>query len=231
MSGKSKNTVIISYAVIAVMYAVIFFAIPFDRNATTWIAFSFGLVSIIAGAIVAFIAFDKGENLKSKVYGLPMFRLGYYYTVVQLILSIGLFIAESFVDLPSWIPLVFSVLLLGVFIIGTVAVDNVRDIVEQVDYKEIINTKNIETFRVDIDSLVGSSDDAEINKAIEKLAEDIKYSDPVSSDATKEIEQEILKKISNLSVAIEERDNNAKQIISKLSEMIKDRNRICRLNK
>ena len=213
------------------MYAVIFFAIPFERNATTWIAFSFGLVSIIAGAIVAFIAFDKGENLKSKVYGFPMIRLGYYYTAVQLILSIGLFIAELFIDLPSWISLVFSVLLLGVFIIGVVAVDNVRDIVEQVDYKEKINTKNIETFRVDINSLIGRSDDAEINKTIEKLAEEIKYSDPVSSDATKEIEQDILEKIDELRGAILNNDDEIHCLISDLAGMIQKRNEKCKNSK
>ena len=231
MSGKSKKTVIILYIVLAAMYSVIFFAVPFERNATTWVAYAFGMVSIIAGLIVAFVAFDKGDSLKSKVYGFPLIRLGYYYTAVQLILSIALFVAVFFVEIPSWISIVFSVLLLGVFVIGVVAIDNVRDIVEKNDYKDEIKTKTVETFRVDINSLVGRSGDAEVNKAIEKLAEEIRYSDPFSSEATKGIEQEIIDKINELGAAIKGNKDNTKQIISELSGMISDRNRICKANK
>lgn len=230
MSGKSKNTVIISYAVIAVMYAVIFFAIPFDRNATTWIAFSFGLVSIISGAIVAFIAFDKGENLKSKVYGFPMFRLGYYYTAVQLILSIGLFIAELFIDLPSWISLVFSVLLLGVFIIGVVAVDIVRDIVEHQEIKNVVNTQVMESLRREADSLIRKCTNPEVKKELEKLAEEFKYSDPVSTDETKDIESIMSKKIESL-LAEEAIDIGCLDEISELTSLLLDRNRIVKNNK
>lgn len=229
MSGKSKNTVIISYAVIAVMYAVIFFAIPFERNATTWIAFSFGLVSIIAGAIVAFIAFDKGENLKSKVYGFPMFRLGYYYTAVQLILSIGLFIAELFIDLPSWISLVFSVLLLGVFIIGAVAVDNVRDIVEHQETKSVVNTQVMESFAREIGSIVRKSTDSDVTRELEKLAEQFKYSDPVSNDNTKDIESEIGEKLGLLKERIN--SDNCAEIIKDIGALLDDRNTICKGNK
>ena len=229
MSGKSKNTVIITYAVIAVMYAVIFFAIPFERNATTWIAFSFGLVSIIAGVIVAFIAFDKGENLKSKVYGLPMFRLGYYYTAVQLILSIGLFIAELFIDLPSWISLIFSVLLLGVFIIGVVAVDNVRDIVEHQETKSVVNTQVMESFAREIGSIVRKSTDSDVTRELEKLAEQFKYSDPVSNDNTKNIDVKIGEKLGLLKEKINSDD--CSMLIKEINALLADRNTICKANK
>ena len=231
MSGKSKNTIIIIYAVLAIMYAVIFLAVPFEKNATTWIAFSFGCLSIVAGAIVSFVSFDKGTSLKSKVYGFPMFRLGYYYTTVQVILALALFIAEFFVDIPYWISIVFGVLLLGVLIIGVLAIDNVRDIVEQQDIKTESSTQMMESIKRDVDSLVRKCQDEGIKKELEKLAEIIRYSDPVSNNSTIGIEQDIMDKIAELKIAHDENNYNTKNILSELSELIMNRNQICKNSK
>lgn len=231
MSGKSKNTIIIIYAVLAIMYAVIFLAVPFEKNATTWIAFSFGCLSIVAGAIVSFVSFDKGTSLKSKVYGFPMFRLGYYYTTVQVILTLALFIAEFFVDIPSWISIVFGVLLLGVLIIGVVAIDNVRDIVEQQDIKTESNTQMMESIKRDVESLVRKCRNEGVKKELEKLAEKIRYSDPVSSRNTVNIENNIKEKIIMLSSSIETDADNCYELINSISGLINDRNDVCKTSK
>lgn len=231
MSGKSKNTVIVIYVVLAVIYAVIFLTVPFQKNATTWAAFTFGIVSILVGAIVTYITFDKGTSLKSKVYGFPMFRLGYYYTIVQLFLSIALFIAEFFVDIPVWISIVFSVILLGVLIIGAVSIDNTREIVERQDMHDSIKTETMESFRSDIDSLVRRCTDDKLRKELEKLAEEFKYSDPVLSEATTEIEKEIKEKIDKLRLDIGGNAESSANIISNIHDLLFSRNKLCKKSK
>ncbi len=231
MSGKRKNSVVAIYAVIAVIFIVAFFVIPFERNATSWSAFSFGMISIFAGSIITFIAFDKGEGLKSKIYGFPMFRLGYYYTTVQLIISIIFIALELFVDVPSWIVIVSGLLLLGISVVGVIAVDNVRDVIEQHDARDAARTRTVETFRVDVDSLVGRCADNDVRKAMEKLAEEFKYSDPVSSEATAEIEAEIKEKLAELGGMINENPDESLQMISAISELLSNRNAECKKNK
>lgn len=230
MSGKSKNTVIVIYVVLAVIYAVIFLTVPFQKNATTWAAFAFGIVSILVGAIVTYITFDKGTSLKSKVYGFPMFRLGYYYTIVQLFLSIALFIAEFFVDIPVWISIVFSVILLGVLIIGAVSIDNTREIVERQDIHDSIKTEAMESFRSDIDSLVRRCTDDKLRKELEKLAEEFKYSDPVSSEATKEFDSVIKNNLQRLKQIIDDKEKCI-FMISEIGKVLMERNEICKKNK
>ena len=230
MSGKSKNTVIVIYVVLAVIYAVIFLAVPFQKNAATWAAFTFGIVSILVGAIVTYITFDKGTSLKSKVYGFPMFRLGYYYTIVQLFLSIALFIAEFFVDIPVWISIVFSVILLGVLIIGAVSIDNTREIIERQDIHGSIKTETMEGFITDLNTIFKKCSDEKSKKSLEKLAEDFKYSDPVSGEYTSEIEAEIKKKISELSDAIN-KNELSDQIISSINDLLEERNMLCKRGK
>ncbi len=231
MNTKSKNTSIIIYAVIAVLYLVCFFAIPFEKNAITWTAFAFGFVSIIGGAIAAFVSFENGQELKSKIYGFPIFRLGYYYTIVQLILTVIFCTAGSFIELPVWIVVVSGAILLGVFIIGVISVDRVREVVERQDISDAINTKTVETFRLDIDSLVRKSPDANVQRAMEKLAEEFKYSDPMSSEATRGIEEEIKGKIEELASALVSDPGRSMGIIDEVRGLLENRNRVCRSSK
>lgn len=224
MNGKSKNVVIITYATIAFVFVVAFFVIPFERNAVAWSAFVFGCVSIIAGAIITFLSFDKGDSLKSKIYGFPIFRLGYYYTIVQLILSIGFIISAWFVEIPSWVVNIFSLALLGVTVIGVAQLDNVRDIAERQDISVKTNTEVMESLRRDVDSLVRKCTDENIKKELEKLAEEFKYSDPVSSEKTLEIEKQLKEMISKFidETALSDLD------VTKISNLLKKRNDICK---
>ena len=229
MSGKSKNTVVISYFVIAVIYFVLFLAVPFEKNVTTWVAFAFGCIAIIVGAMVSYISFDGGQDLKSKVYGFPMFRLGYYYTTVQIILTIALFIAEFFADIPVWISIVFGIVLLGALVIGVTAIDNTRDIIQNQEMRDVQKTQIIENLRVDIDSLVRKCADENVKKEMEKLAEEFKYSDPISSEVTKEIEDSIKTKVEELKIDIDRQDGI--QVIKEIHDLLIERNKICKNQK
>ena len=229
MSGKSKNTVVIIYFVLAVIYVVLFLAVPFEKNAATWVAFAFGCISIVAGAIVSYSSFDRGQDLKSKVYGFPMFRLGYYYTTVQLILTIALFIAEFFVDIPVWISVVFGIALLGALVIGVTAIDNTRDIIQKQEIRDAQKTLTIENFRVDIDSLVRKCADENVKNELEKLAEEFRYSDPVSSEATREIEDSINAKVNELTTNIDKQDGS--QMVKEIRDLLIERNNICKNRK
>ena len=226
MSGKSKNTVIIIYFVLAVLYAVVFLAVPFEKNATTWVAFAFGCLSIIAGAVVSYISFDRGQVLKSKVYGFPMFRLGYYYTIVQLLLIIALFIAEFFMDIPVWISVVFGIALLGALIIGAVSIDNTREIIEKQEINDSIKTKTMEGFVTNLNSLVRKCSDEKTKKALEKLAEDFKFSDPVSNIETIDKEKEMSEKIDRLMNNIE--NDKSIELINDLKGLLEERNELCK---
>lgn len=229
MSGKNKNTIVITYFVIAVIFVVLFIVVPFEKNPTTWVAFAFGCISIIAGAIVSYSSFDKGNSLKSKVYGFPMFRLGYYYMIVQLILVIALFVTEFFVDIPFWIAVVFGLVLLGALIIGFTAIDNTREIIQQQEKRDSVNTRTMEEFRVEIKALARKCSDAKVKKELDKLAEEFKYSDPVSNDETREIENEIELKISEIKSNIN--GNIDAELISAIKELLGSRNSICKANK
>ena len=224
---KERKTLLIIYAVSVAVFLTIFFAVPFEKKAASWVAFSFGVLSIIVGCCVSLYATNDGKNLQSKVYGFPMFRLGYYYTIAQIIVSFVIIIIASTVGVPAWIPIVVGVILLAVVIAGAAAVDTAKDYIVQQEIGDVEKTKTVETFRVDIDSLVRKCSDDNMKKELEKLAEEFKYSDPVSNKETHELEIRISALVSDLNDAISS-DSVDGKIISSISDLLRERNMICK---
>lgn len=87
MNKKTKSAFLV-YAIILAVYLVLFFVIPFPKGAVAWISFVFTIIAIVGGAGITYYAFSKGNDLKTKVYGFPVFRMGFVYSAVQLMLNL-----------------------------------------------------------------------------------------------------------------------------------------------
>ena len=83
---------------------------------------------------------------------------------------------------------ILFIILLGFAAISVIATDNTRDMVQEADEDLARITVAAKMFRLDISSVVDNCQDAQLKKALEKLAEDIRFSDPVSSPATEAAE-------------------------------------------
>ncbi len=72
----------------------------------------------------------------------------------------------------------------------------------------------------------------EAKRALGKLSEDLRYSDPVSSDATAPYEQQLLEAADRIAEAVGRMDTAATaQLCREASAILKDRNRVCRAHK
>lgn len=232
MNKKNKSMIAV-WTIAAVVYVLAFAIVPFPKNsASVWIAFLFTLISFAASLFTALKAFGNEGELVSKFYGYPIFKIDAVYAVVQIIFSVIVFAVSVFVKVPYWITLLPSVVLLGIAAIGFVAADNAKDIVEQAEEDLKTATKAVEMFKVDMASVVDFAKDDTIKKELEKLAEDFRYSDPVSGAATKALEGELSEKIAVLCATVKNGDNeNAAAQITQIRNLLNERNRICRLNK
>ena len=80
--------------------------------------------------------------------------------------------------------------------------------------------------------IASQGDDSETKKALNKLAESFRFSDPVSSDALNDIEASLNALVDELQSAVLEKDNAAAQkLCAKVEATLADRNRMCKLNK
>ncbi len=81
-------------------------------------------------------------------------------------------------------------------------------------------------------SLVNQTSDAELKKSLQKVADEFRYSDPLTSDKTSGLEEEMHSQIGDLQQALVDGDvDGAKTLCSKLLDCLRERNRICSINK
>lgn len=229
---KMKNSVIMVYAIILAVYVLAFLIIPFNKVAASWISFAFTIFALISSLAICGFAFNKGEKLVSKIYGLPVFKIGVFYAVAQFVLGVVICVIAAFVAIPYWIVLLLSVILLAGSAIGLIVVDNVRVIVESMDEEVKQATRNLTVFKVNIVGILDVCTNAEVKPDLQKLNELFKYSDPVSSEATQPHEQAINTMLIELRNIVENGSTeDVKALITKITNALNDRNRVCKATK
>lgn len=227
--NKNMTRVCVVLAVLLAVFCVVAFALPFVRNGVFWVSFIMAVAAIAAQLYVMKTAFAKGEGARSKFYGWPVARVGVIYLAAQLVLSLLFMCLAKWV--PLWLVIVACALLLGVAAIGFISTDATRDEIERQDEKLKKDVTAMRALRSKAQAMVGQLDGEE-GKAIEKLSEELRYSDPVSSDAVCEIEEELAKCLDTLQQAVVDGDRDAvATLCRKASLTLAERNRLCKLNK
>ena len=231
--SKNRLRFYISLGIVFAVFTVIAFAVPFERNAVFWLSYVFALVAMGAQLYAYPRALDlDGHDVRSKFYGFPLARIATAYLVVQLALSLVFMVLAKYVDVKTWIPFVAYVLILGISAIGFIAADTMRDEVERQDTVHKANVGTMRALQPKAGCGASQCDDAETKKALDAVAEALRFSDPVSSDALADIEENLTGLVEELGNAVMDKDYAAaKSLCTKASSLLADRNRMCKLNK
>lgn len=226
-----KNTIrtAIVWLILLAVYHVIVFAVPFTHNGAFWLSYVFALAAFAVLGAATYLGEIKGEGVKSKFYGFPILRLGAVYFAVQIVLGL---IVMAIAVVKLWVALVIYVILLGAAAIGLIAADAMREEIERQDVVQKKNTSTMLSLRSKAGTLPGLTDNAEMKKALTNLSENFRFSDPVSSDALVEIEQDLASLLDELQKALLEKDSASAETLCKQTELkLVERNRLCKLNK
>lgn len=228
--NKSKIRGYAFLVVIFVLFNVLVFAIPFVKNNTFWVSYAFAHVSIIYQIYVLWLAFHKGTDIKSKLYGFPIARIGVIYLIVQLLASL-LQIMFS-IHIPVWLTFVINAVFCGLAIIGMLSSDSMRDVIEDQDdtlKKKVSNMRELQSLS---SYLVGQCNDEKTKGLLSEMAEEFKYSDPVSSDKTIELEADIKEQMIEIQKAVIDGDySSAQDLLRKSMSCLSERNRLCSISK
>ena len=219
-------------AILALVYSIIYWVVPVPFSIAKLLTYIFTLISVGVCVLSYFIAFVKSSDAKSALYGFPISRVGFIYALMQMAVGILLLIASVFVYVEAWICIVIGVLMLGAALVGVIITDNSRDYIQNLDVKKTENIKAMKYFNADVTSVIEKCSDAEVKKLLSKLAEECKYSDPVSSAETEALEEAINDMIAGLSMEIGTMDSAAAIVkVNEIRDALRDRNRRCKLSK
>ncbi len=226
---KNKIRFLVTLAILLAVFVAIAFAVPFEKNATFWLSFAFGVLALAVQLYAWPVAFAR-ESPRSKFYGFPVARIATLYLIAQLVLSLGFMVLAKW--LPAWVGVLVFGLLLAAAAIGFIAADATRDEVERQDAAHKADVATMHALQSKTAFLAGQCEEPETKKALQKLADSFRYSDPVSSDALKDAEANLSALVDELQSAVLEKDNAAAgALCAKIEAALADRNRLCRLNK
>ena len=228
MKNSTRSLIII--AIELVVFSVIAFAIPFAHTTAFWVAYGFGALAILFQLYIFKASFAGDGDAKSRFYGFPTARLGVYYLVVQLIVSvIEMALARV---IPTGGAVAINVLLLALAVVGCITVDAMRDEIIRQDTALKKNVGNMRELQSLSAALVGQCADASLKPTLQKLADEFRYSDPVSSEKTLELEEDMKLQLGDIQQALVEGDSDgAKKLCGKLMGSLAERNRVCSVSK
>lgn len=220
---KNKGMAYAVLAIAFVLFNVIAFAVPTAKTSTFWIAYVFAAVAFASQIAIWKFAFKGADTLKSKFLGIPLISVGITYLIIQLI-AFAIFMAFSIA--PTWIAIVVCALILGISAICLIGTETGREEINRVEEKVEKKVFYIKALQVDVEMLASTETDADTKAALTKLAEKIRFSDPMSNEVLSEIEAEITAKVKELKTA-----ENKSAIITVLDLLITERNKKAKLLK
>lgn len=255
--NKNFRSTLILLLIVATLFSFVVFIIPIDHSgAVFWISYIAVLLAIALQIPVFKIAFygtNKKElvrsgysngimdsvlpsasiRMNSKVYGFPIFRIGYIYLAAQIIVSIIFIILDVAIDdFPVWVCLLVHILVFGFAMLGTVSADAARENIEEIEIAKRADTSFMNKLRLDVESLSGKVADAELAKAVKRFSENVRYSDPMSNEQISSHNQKLLDAFAALVAAVEANDNElAIKMVKNAEDSLKERNAATKLYK
>lgn len=213
-----SNKQLVSFIIVSVLilgaFNVIAFVVPFNRTPTYWIGYAVTMLAIVVAFASSFYAF-RGDR-RSKFYGFPLISLAWAYLITQTIIGIVLMAASM---IPMFVALIVCVLVFAGFIIGMIAADNARDVIEDIDTRVKQKTFFIKSLQLDMKDLMSGVSDPELSKALKDLSDEIAYSDPASVEQVSSVENRIENGMMDLKSLVESGETNA--AVSKANEVKK----------
>lgn len=221
---------VVGLSVLLILYILIAFLIPFAKTATFWVSFVFTLIAFCVVAASIYIAFVKNPDAKSRFYGFPIARIGVIYGIAQLVAGLLLMALGKWV--PVWLAVLMYAIMLGAAVIGLISADAVAEQIHAQDAKLKKDVAAMRAIQSKLSVLPGQCEDPVTAKCLTQLAEEIRFSDPVSSEATQETEADLNALTDELQKAVLEHDTAAAQNLCKRCQaVLMERNRLCKLEK
>ena len=229
LNEKEKKGVLM-LVLLFVVYTLIVLAVPFAKGRMFWLTYLFTAAAFGVQAYVFKLSFEKEAGAKSKFYGFPIARVGVLYLAVQIVLGLVFMVLAAVA--PVWLALVLYLALLAATAVGIVATDSIRDEVERQDTQQKKDVATIRALQSKAAALPARCENAAARVALEKLADEFRYSDPVSAPTLVEMENNLTAALDELETAVVDSDNTAVlDFCKKISAALAERNRLCKLNK
>lgn len=220
----------VTVVLLLALFNVISFIVPFVRTPVFWLAYAFTSAAIAVQLPLSLYAFTPKGGARDSLYGFPIARLSMIYLVTQAV--VGLLFMALGTWIPLWAALVIEIVLAVFTAIGCMATSAIRDEIRRQDVSQQKDVSVMHELQSRAGALAGQAQGMGVHMQLQKLADDLRFSDPVSNEATAALETDLRAFMDSMERALTDGDDNSvSELCRKAAALLAERNRLCRLNK
>ena len=218
-SGLSLGIV----GIVFLIYNLFVWILLKPQTTAFWISYAFILIAFAALILSMYLA-AKTLDVETVFFGIPLMQFALFYFIAELFASVVFMLFQN--HLGYKIPLLVQVVLLAIFAIFAILSVASRDATKAVkeDYKQ--KTTDIKSLGVDVEMLANEAADPNLKRSLKRLAENIRFSDPMTNDAVADVEMRFYQMVNELRISCEDGDTAAAaDLCAKLDRAVVERNK------
>ena len=216
------------YAIVFVVFNLLVFLIVNKKNEVFWLSYAFMCIAFLVQIVSMLLALRSLET-ETVFMGIPLASLSLYYFFAAIFVGA---VFMFFQNAPFKLALIFQILILAIYSVVAIMALMSRNVVQDVNDNLKENVEAIKTLVVDVDVFIPQVSDLGLKKALKKLSETIKYSDPMSNAEVADIEEQIMQTVNELRINIENsRNAEAIQTCKDIEVLFMQRNKLLKATK
>lgn len=230
ITGSKKITKVAAIlAIIFAAYNIALFAIAdIWHEGAFWVSYVFMIIAFGCVAAACVLLNQRQYVPRDWMFGYPIIKHSAIYVAVEFVASTIFMLLDS--QGIYWItPFVVQFIILAVHLVFLISCFLAKDIIEDVETKVKDATTYIRLLQVDVEMVVSKASDPAVKAAFEKLAEEVRFSDPMSNPNLFELEKLIAQQVNNADSCITLNDTEgALQCCNRATLLLEERNKKCK---
>lgn len=203
------------------IFTTVSFLLPLEHTASFWLGYFFALLALVILLLSLLFFFEKSVK-EDRALNIPLIVTAWLYLVIQAGLSfkeMTIFPAgyTAAVGINLILALLFTVIILSIAAVSSKIAKREEIVREKVSY--------IRDMRSQLERI--STDDSDLKTTLKKLAEDVRYSDPMSHSQLSTLEEELKSKVEELTNSTSDIDKSM-TICTDIVNLLKERNDKCK---
>ena len=228
MTDNKKSSKIVMPALIAAIVLITYNAALFalcgfsGHGGAFWISYAFMMISFASLVISGLVLKGRTVQPKDWLLGYPILKHCVIYLILEFTASVT-FILLDYVDCHWAIAFAVQIVLLAAHLVFVISCLMAKEMVESIETKVNQKTSYIRLLRVEVEMICERAEDADVKAAFGKLAEQLRYSLPMSSEALSDLESR-MSNLVDLAKKTKEK-NELLNICDNISLLLTERNK------
>ncbi len=222
LDRKQYVMISIIFAAAFAIYNIIVLPLFDNKNEVFWVSYVFMFLAF-AAVVAATLVTLRTVDAEAIFMNIPLLSFSIFYFCAELFVSFVFMLFRGIAPMPL-AAAIQAIMLLGFIIFAVLALMS-KEAVQSINKNIDTKVRTIKNLSVDVKILEDQCTDKELQHELHKITEAIRFSDPMTTEVTEELDELIKGKVRELKFQCSNNNKNeAMQTCSQLRSYISERN-------